>query len=82
MQEKTRNAFGKALMYGVIQTALLPKEAFRVQRGTRTRLARGKRKNQYRCRDIEWDDQVPPMFSASNIEYASADKTPGLPAEG
>ncbi len=34
----------------------------------RKRLARGKRKNQHRLRDIEWEDQPRPMFSASNIQ--------------
>ena len=43
----------------------------------RKRLARGKRKNQYRLRDIEWEDQPRPMFSASNIKYDLADKTRG-----
>ena len=42
------------------------------------KLARGKRKNQYRLRDIEWEDQPHPMFSASNIKYDLADKTRGL----
>ncbi len=48
----------------------------------RKKLARGKRKNQYRLRDIEWEDQPYPMFSASNIKYALADKTRGLACGG
>ncbi len=48
----------------------------------RKQLARGKRKNQYRLRDIEWEDQPRPMFSASNIKYDLADKTRGLACGG
>ena len=48
----------------------------------RKRLARGKRQNRYRLRDIEWEDQSRPMFSASNIEYDLADKTRGLTCGG
>jgi len=39
----------------------------------RKKLARGKRKNQYPLRDIEWKDQPHPMFAASNIKYDLAD---------
>ena len=46
-----------------------------MNRSVRKQLARGKRKNQYRLRDIEWEDQARPMFSASNIKYGLADKT-------
>ncbi len=48
----------------------------------RKRLARGKRKNQYRLRDIEWEDQPHPMFSASNIKYDLSDKARGLACGG
>ena len=48
----------------------------------RKKLARGKRKNQYRLRDIEWGDQPHPMFAASNIKYDLADKTRGLSCGG
>jgi len=48
----------------------------------RKQLARGKRKNQYRLRDIEWEDQPRPMFSASNIKYDLADKARGLVCGG
>jgi Transposase DDE domain group 1 len=62
--------------------ALSRKEAFRVNKRIRKRIARGKRKNQYRLRDIEWEDQPRPMFSASNIKYDLADKTRGLACGG
>ena len=81
-QEKTRNAFSNALEYGVKQTALLRKEAFQVNNSIRKKLARGKRKNQYRLRNIEWEDQPRPMFSAGNIKYDLADKTRGLACGG
>ena len=61
---------------------LLRKEAFRVNTSLRKKLARGKRKNQYRLRDIEWEDQPAPMFSASNMKYDLADKTRGLACGG
>ena len=48
----------------------------------RRKLARGKRKNQYRLRDIEWEDQDRPMFSARHIQYDLADKTRGLTCGG
>ena len=48
----------------------------------RKKLTRGKRRNQYRLRDIEWEDQVRPMFSASNIKYDLADKARGLACGG
>jgi len=48
----------------------------------RKKLARGKRKNQYRLRAIEWEDQPRPMFSAGNIRYDLADKTRGLACGG
>jgi len=48
----------------------------------RKKLARGKRKNQYRLRDIEWEDQPSPMFAAGNIKYDLAEKTRGLACGG
>ena len=48
----------------------------------RRKLVRGKRKNQYRLRNVEWEDQPHPMFSASNIKYDLADKTRGLACGG
>ncbi len=48
----------------------------------RKKLARGKRKNHYRLRDIEWEDQSHSMFSAGNIQYDLADKTRGLACGG
>ncbi len=48
----------------------------------RKKLARGKRKSQCRLRNIEWEDQPHPMFSASNIKYDLADKTRGLGCGG
>ncbi len=48
----------------------------------RKKLARGKRRNQYRLRDIEWQDQSNPMFSAGNVKYDLADKTRGLACGG
>ncbi len=46
------------------------------------KLSRGKRRNQYRLRDIEWEDQSRPMFSAGHIKYDLADKTRGLACGG
>ncbi len=48
----------------------------------RRNLAGGKRKNQYRLRDIEWEDQPSPMFSAGNIKYDLAEKTRALACGG
>ena len=62
--------------------ALLRKAAFRVKNSIRRRLARGKRKNQCRLRDIEWEDQPSPMFSAGNIKYDLAKKAPALACGG
>ncbi|MBU0719115.1 MAG: hypothetical protein KJ749_12765, partial [Planctomycetes bacterium] len=42
------------------------------------RLANRKRRIQHRLRDIEWEHQPRPMFSASNIKYDLADKARGL----
>jgi len=53
-----------------------------VNSSIRKRIARGKRKNQYRLRAIEWTDQPRPMFSASNIKYDLADKSRGLACGG
>ena len=57
-------------------------EAFRVNKRIRKKLRRGKRKNQRRLRNIEWDDQPDPMFSASNIQYDLAEKAQGLASGG
>ena len=46
------------------------------------KLGRGKRKNAYRLRDLEWEDQPDPMFSARNIQYDLAEKAPGLACGG
>lgn len=48
----------------------------------RKNLARGKRRNQYRLRDIEWDDRPGPMFSAGNVVYEFADRAKGLTCGG
>ena len=48
----------------------------------RKKLARGKRKNQYRLRDVEWEDQPASMFSARTMNYDLADKTRGLACGG
>jgi hypothetical protein len=53
-----------------------------VNKRIRKRLRRGKRKNQHRLRDIEWEDQPDPMFSVSHIEYDLAEKTRGLACGG
>ena len=58
--------------------ALLRKEAFRIKNGIRRRLARGKHKNQYRLRDLEWEDQPSSMLSAGNIKYDLAEKAQAL----
>jgi hypothetical protein len=57
-------------------------EAFRVSKRIHKKLRRGKRKNQHRLRDIKWEDQPDPMFSASNIKYDLADKGQGLACGG
>jgi len=68
---------------------LLRKEAIRVNRNRaqsraerKRKLISGKRRNQYRLRDIEWKDQSRPMFSAGDIRYDPADKTRGLSCGG
>ncbi len=53
-----------------------------MNRSIRKKLARGKRRNRYRLRDIEWEDQRRPMFSAGNIQYDLADKSRGLACGG
>jgi len=46
------------------------------------KLGRGKRRNQVRLRDLEWEDQPDPMFSARNIQYDLAEKAQGLACGG
>jgi len=58
------------------------KEAFRVNTILRKKLARGKRRNQHRLRNIEWEDQPKPMFSAGNIQYDLADRSRALACGG
>jgi len=53
-----------------------------VNANIRKKLVRGKRRNQYRLRDIEWEDQPDPMFSAGNIQYELADRSRGLACGG
>jgi hypothetical protein len=45
-----------------------------VNRITRRRLAKRKRRIQHRLRKIHWSDQSRPMFSASNIRYEVSDR--------
>jgi hypothetical protein len=42
------------------------------------RLKQGKRRIQYRLRNINWKEQTRPMFSAGNIRYEIADRAGGL----
>ena len=48
----------------------------------RRKLTPGKRRNQYRLRDIEGEDQPDPMLSARNIPYDLADKSRALACGG
>jgi len=41
-------------------------------------LKRRKQRIQYRLRDIHWNEQDKPMFSASNIHYEIAERSRGL----
>lgn len=41
-------------------------------------LKRRKQRIQYRLRDIHWNEQRKPMFSARNIHYEIADRSRGL----
>lgn len=49
---------------------------------TRKRLAKRKRRIQYRLRKVQWEDQPAPMFSASNIHYDLADRSSGIGCGG
>lgn len=48
----------------------------------RQRIAQGKYENQHRLREINWDDQPTPMFSASNIKYEMTRKTRAVACGG
>jgi len=54
------------------------KEAFRVSKRIAKQLKRRKQRIQYRLREIHWNEQDKPMFSASNIHYEIADRSRGL----
>jgi hypothetical protein len=54
------------------------KEAFRVSKSIAKQLKRHKQRIQYRLRDIHWNEQDKPMFSAKNIHYEIADRSRGL----
>jgi len=54
------------------------KEAFRVNKSIAKQLKRRKQRIQYRLRDIHWNEQDKPMFSARNIHYEIADRSRGL----
>jgi hypothetical protein len=54
------------------------KEAFRVNKSITKQLKRRKQRIQYRLRDIHWNEQDKPMFSAKNIHYEIADRSRGL----
>jgi hypothetical protein len=49
---------------------------------TRQRLARRKRRIEWRLRKIQWAEQSQPVLSASNIQYEVADKTRGISCGG
>jgi hypothetical protein len=53
-------------------------EAFRVSKSIAKQLKRRKQRIQYRLRDIHWNEQDQPMFSAKNIHYEIADRSRGL----
>lgn len=53
-------------------------EAFRVNKRISKQLRRRKQRIQYRLRDIHWNEQDKPMFSAKNIHYEIADRSRGL----
>ena len=54
------------------------KEAFRVNKSITKQLKRRKQRIRYRLRDIHWNEQDKPMFSAKNIHYEIADRSRGL----
>jgi len=53
-----------------------------VNKITRKRLLKRKRRIQYRLRRIQWEDQPQPMFSASNIHYELPDRSSGIGCGG
>ena len=64
---------------------LIRKEAFRVSKSRtqskaerKRRFNNRKRRIQYRLRDINWEEQPKPMFTASNIHYELSDRVHGL----
>jgi hypothetical protein len=54
------------------------KEAFRVKKKITKKLRQRKQRIQYRLRDIHWQEQDRPMFSARNIHYDIAERSRGL----
>ncbi len=46
------------------------------------KLVNRKRRIQYRLRDINWEPQEQPMFTAGNIHYELADRVRGLASGG
>lgn len=53
-----------------------------MNKSTRKKLASCKRKIRHRLREMFWEDQPNPMFSASNIHYELADRTRGIDCGG
>jgi len=53
-----------------------------VNKITRKRLAKRKRRIEHRLRDRQWPDQPKPMFSARNIQYELSDRAGGIPCGG
>lgn len=51
-------------------------------RRRKQRSLKRKRRIQYRLRDIDWENQEAPMFSASNIHYEVAERERGLDVGG
>ena len=48
------------------------------QRERKRRMRQRQRRIEYRLRDIQWEDQPQPMFTARNIQYEIADRDRGL----
>ncbi len=48
------------------------------QRERKRRMRKRQRRIEYRLRDIQWQDQPQPMFTARNIQYEIADRDRGL----
>ena len=53
-----------------------------MNKSTRKKLESCKRKIRHRLREMFWEDQPNPMFSASNIHYELADRTRGIDCGG